>query len=481
MINHTIQIEDTRPNTKPSAEDINKLVRALSTWYVRMDGKYFDAANPTNKFNREDIQAASIHRFHEEMSEIPLTDTLLRDAFDTAFVRTSLDRTLTIPTWNGTRQCIPGETNRFIWQHGMVSLNSWAQPHYRTIQDEDADPGTVRDFMNVILPNAEHRSVFLNWLAWCLQNEADKPTWGPLLYSKKKGTGKSTLCDIVTALFGRDNSIRQNNVDKLTGKFNMELMLSKFIVSEELEIRPGTRAGNALKTFMTETEAVSEAKGREVQRVQQRFCCMFTTNHLPLWIEDDDRRYWIVDVDHDGHAGGPDAAAFNELVGNVKEYIKHDAHLIRLYNWLMQRELPEGFTGKAFDIEKYQTPTMELIFGNGAHTTLDMMREYLDEMGLHVLREADVVRVVVSELKANPASTKHLMSELGWHKVKVKWGGVDYQRAIWVRPQYHVERGEVFGPDGFRTDLTVALPDDPATMERLTDVTNNSGNAEDLY
>jgi hypothetical protein len=96
---------------------------------------------------------------------------------------------------------------------------------------------------------------------------------------------------------------------------------------------------------------------------------------------------------------------------------------------------------------------MELVFGNGTQTTHDMMREHLDEKGMNVLAEADVIRVVVEDLKANPASTKYLMTELGWHKLKVKWGGVDYARAIWVRPGYHVEKGTVFGPGGFEEPL----------------------------
>lgn len=452
-MNHTVQLSDKTPNTAPSPEDVDTLARAMSSWYVRMDGKYFDAANPNTKFSRDDIQTASIHRFRDEYPGIVLTSQLLAKVFETALINVPIDRASGVPTWNGRQQCLPGNPDRFEWQDGMVALNAWTEPAYRRITEQEADLGTVLDFLTTIFPVEAHRDVFLNWLAWCLQNEGDKPTWGPLLYSKRKGTGKSTLCDIVSALFGWDNSVRQNNVDKLTSRFNKELMLSKLVISEELDIKPGTRAGNALKTFMTETDAVTEAKGREVQRIEQRFCCMFTTNHLPMWIEEDDRRYWIVEIDHPGHSDGPEADAFNELVGNVKAYIRHDAHVARLYRWLMERPLPEGFTGKAFDVARYQTPVMELIFGNGTHTAQDMMREHLDDKGYVVLPEADVVRVVTDDLKASAASTKHLMTELGWRKTKVKWGGKDFARAIWVRPGYNVERGHIHGPNGFKVGI----------------------------
>ncbi len=41
------------------------------------------------------------------------------------------------------------------------------------------------------------------------------------------------------------------------------------------------------------------------------------------------------------------------------------------------------------------------------------------------------------------------MAEIGWAKSKVKWGGVDYSRAIWVRPDFTVDGGRLRGTDGY--------------------------------
>ncbi|MGO4916929.1 hypothetical protein, partial [Pseudogemmobacter sp. W21_MBD1_M6] len=51
-------------------------------------------------------------------------------------------------------------------------------------------------------------------------------------------------------------------------------------------------------------------------------------------------------------------------------------------------------------------------------------------------------------------SVKHMMPELGWTKSKVKWGGVDYARGIWVRPGFVIDRGMVIAPDGSKVKLT---------------------------
>jgi hypothetical protein len=44
------------------------------------------------------------------------------------------------------------------------------------------------------------------------------------------------LAAVATALFGPANTAIQNNVDKLTGRFNMSLLQSKFVVSEEVKL-----------------------------------------------------------------------------------------------------------------------------------------------------------------------------------------------------------------------------------------------------
>lgn len=66
------------------------------------------------------------------------------------------------------------------------------------------------------------------------------------------------------------------------------------------------------------------------------------------------------------------------------------------------------------------------------------MEELLNDLGRNAEPEADVASLVREKLKGNVNSTKHIMSELGWRKSTFKWGGVDYMRALSVRPGYSV-------------------------------------------
>ena len=90
---------------------------------------------------------------------------------------------------------------------------------------------------------------------------------------------------------------------------------------------------------------------------------------------------------------------------------------------------------------------MERLHQTSRDTIVDRLEEELSASGLVALPEAGVVEFVQTHLKGNINQTKHLMDELGWQKTKAKWDGKDYQRAIWVKAGYWIDRGKIHGPD----------------------------------
>jgi hypothetical protein len=205
----------------------------------------------------------------------------------------------------------------------------------------------------------EHeRNRVLDWLAWCLQNEGKKPNWAVMLYSQTKGTGKSTLCNIASRLFGEANTSRQNNLEKVAGKFNAPVLNSKLIISEEVELRQGSEAGNKIKTLITESHTTTERKGRDVERIRLHSCFLLTSNHLPTWIEAGERRFYVVDVDHDGHAAGPDAERFTKVVRAVEAALEDDQKVAAFYAWLMKRALSPDFDAMTLNTAQHGTDIM---------------------------------------------------------------------------------------------------------------------------
>lgn len=447
--------QENAPRVNP--EHVAILSRAVASWYVRKDNKFYPSDRLTTKLSKEDVERACINRMVAGFPEIKLTQPLVTEVFTKTIVKrhTQLDQTM--PVWDGTMTCSMGDETRYLRRDGAVSVNSWTKPTYRTVVPSNQPLDPIESFFDVIFTRAEEKAMFLDWLAWSLQNEALKPKWAPFLYSATKGSGKSTLCKLVAALFGIGNSVTQNNVDKLVSQFNMSVLQSKLVICEELNLKPGSAQGNTLKTYLTEEDALAERKGLEAERVKQSCCFLFTSNHLPLWIEPEDRRYYLIDVDHDGHAAGPNAEKFSALVGEVIAFLGDEAKVVALWQSLMHRKLSEGFTTQTLNIATQSTALMKRVQAATGQVVVDQLQELLDELGLNAISEADVVRLSGTKLHIGANQIKYMMTDLGWIKGKAKWGGVDYSRALWVQADYHAHDGKLAGPAGYEVDLAEHL------------------------
>lgn len=433
---------------------VKTLSRALSSWFVRLDNSFYDVDDISHKRSRADVEHIAIIRFSEEFPEIPMTNMLHAAVIKQAITTRHTQIDEMIMPWSGSQVCQPGQKERILIDRGVATINTWREPEYRSLRINSSSCDIAKKFFDWFFQRPAEKEMFLDWLAWCLQNESDKPSWAPFFYSARMGTGKSAMSRLLVKLFGEKNSVTQNNVDKLTGRFNMPILRSKLVICEEVNLRTGSGDANTLKTYITEKQAAAEIKGKELQRVEQRLCLVLTSNHMPFWIEPEDRRYYIINVDHDGYAKGPRAAEFSNLVGELETWLSQPENVARLYNHLIERKLSEDFSSKTLNVEQHGTEMMRQIFGNGRATVVDRLKELLDGRGQHAVPEADVVELVTNALKVNINSTKHLMSDLGWTKQEVKWGGVDYARQIWVRPNYMVQGGKINGPDGFESKLS---------------------------
>lgn len=432
-------------------ELVQNLAKAYGNQYLRRDNKFYDIDHLGTPLSRTDVEQMILNRIHAEHPETQLTNEVYKGLFKLLIDLRHSDVERSFQVWNGTATCDPGNTSRLIPQRGAVSSNTWSEPAYRKLRVNAADFGVIDEFFQFFFQNEHDREMVLNWIAWSLQNEGDKPTWSPFLYSKGKGTGKSTTCRILTELFGVENSVTQNNVSKLTQQFNATVLTSKLVICEETQIKPGSAQGNAIKTFITDPHVMIERKGVEAERAKQCCCFVFTSNYTPNWMDEGERRYFVVDVNHDGRSGGARAQEFSGLVGQVHEFLDDPANVGRLYNSFLQRSLPETFNAKSLNVAEHQTPIMQRLLQASRQTIVDQLEELLNEQGLVVLPEANVVDFVRRNLNANMNQTRHLMDELEWQKAKVKWGGKDFGRAIWVKPGFVVDRGKILGPN-FRTE-----------------------------
>lgn len=431
---------------------VRELAEKLSACFLRNEGRFYHIDAPNVPLARRDMEQSFLNIIAPLYPKEQITNDVLRRVFDVAIERKHSDRTRSIPVWGRTSACHPGSINRVIWlPTGVVELNTWRQPAYRADPPESAPLALapIHEYLEFVFFRPDERNRVLDWLAWNLQNESKRPAWALLLYSRQKGTGKSTFCDIARKLFGEENTATQNNIDKLASRFNATPLTNKLIISEEFSLRPDSAQSNAIKTYITDSVVLTERKGKEAERLNLVSSFIFTSNHLPTWLEEGERRYYIVETDHDGHASGPKSKEFNQIVKRVKESLESPSVLSALYQELMSRKVSDDFDPHSLNTEVHGTEIMKRVAGASRQTLAQTLEEHLEALGGPVQTNETVKKYIVTELRVSGNSTRHMMVELGWSQYQVKWGGVDYARAIWAKKGYAVSDGRVLGPDGY--------------------------------
>lgn len=427
----------------------DQLIRILATSYVRKENRFYHIDRPSEALSQHDLQRSFLTPAQALNSGKPVPPPVMKQVYDTAITQMNANPFRSIPVWTGGVAPHPGNLDRRIQlESGQVVLNSWKEPSYRRLGLPEPHVGPFSALFHLMFQREAERARVLDWLAWCLQNESKKPNWAIMLYSQDKGTGKSTLCNIATRLFGEENTARQNNLEKVAGKFNGPMLTSKLIISEEVELRPGSDAGNKLKTLITEATTTTEHKGRDVERIRLHSCFLLTSNHFPTWIEAGERRFYVVDVGHDGHASGPNAEFFTNVVRAVEKALCDDERVAAFYSWLMQRELSADFDAMTLNAKLHGTDLMRRLEANQVTATTQQLAEYLGGQEAIAITEQDLRIYLTKEMRLNANSLQYMMTELKWHRYQAKYGGKDYARAIWVKAPYALDRGQIIGPDG---------------------------------
>ena len=441
-----VQVDDQNVDEEVQLEHI---LMTMAQWYVRKDGKYYDVEEPGAALSRDDVERVIIQRINEEFPNSNLSQDAVRQLLQVLIKDRFVDPRRSIPIWSGLRQSMPGNTRKLAFKRMVSTINTWRAPMYRELGIKGQDFGPFIDFLQATFTRETERRMLLDWLAWCLQNESDKPGWAPFLYSSTKGSGKSTFAKIAGMLFGAQNTATENNIDKLLSRFNAPILEKKLVICEELYVPPGSEKANAIKTFITEKETVAEHKYQAVQQVQQVCAFIFITNHKPIWLEPEDRRFYVIEVDHDGHRSGPKAHEYAEQVARLLAYLDDPSHLAKLYNALMAHTLSEKFDAKSLDVVGASTEVMREINQASGDITRQMVQEWIDANGVVALNNIAIKALAKERYVTKTSAMKYVLSDLGWTQVNAKYAGKDYQRSIWLKRGYAIKAGVISHSDGW--------------------------------
>lgn len=449
--------------TKDDAEEV---LRIVSSWYVKKNTYFHDVRNLQVKYQPHDVKQVIIQRMHEVFPKWTLAPQGWQNFFKVLLDPpvNILNPEKTIPVWSGRMVSKPANRQKVFFKEGTAIINIWSQPEYRRELASKADSDTAFDeFLEYVIPTRSEREMFRKWLAWSLRNEGDKPKWAVLLYSEKQGTGKSTLTDVVKALFGEQNTARTNGVGKLVGRFNKEVLEKKLVIVEEVEVKKGSSQANSLKSLITEDSTTVEAKGMPLY-VEQIYCAfLMTSNHLPLWLEDSDRRFFILEFAHQGFAnGGTDYHHFEELCGRVYAQIKTSKGIKGIYDSLMKLDTPRDF-GKKLDVTADKTAVMERIGTLSPDVAKLLLEEALSEHHIRFVPAEYASKLINKYSPRDVNAQNYLFPSLGWSRKKFAWDAGD-QKRCWYReenPDYPTTGSKGVWLEGSYRAVVVDRVDDP--------------------
>jgi hypothetical protein len=427
----------------PYNPSMKEILRLVSGWFVKKENKYHDVNNLQTTYQAQDLKQVIVSRIKVLFPNLKLTNKGLKEFFlvllDPPII--NADPEENIPVWSGHTVCLPANTQKVSFKDGVATVNLWEYPAYRR---GESTLGTAFDeFLSFVIPNETERDVFLNWLAWSLKHEEQKPRWAVMLYSQKQGTGKTVLTDLVKDLFGVANTSRINGVRQLVARFNKEVLQHKLVVVEEIEVRKGSKEANQVKTLITEDSTTVEAKGlpSSVEPINCAF--LMTTNNLPTWLEEADRRFYILNFDHEGYNnGGKDYEKFVGLVKKLKEQVSTPAGIKGIYDQLMARDLTDH-NAMSLDVMKHSTSLMKELKVLTPDVVKEQIKEVLSRHGIVFLMSKQATDLINCFAFREANSQTHLFTELGYKKARFAWGGVKSQRACWFLPSADPDRGEV--------------------------------------
>jgi len=442
--------EDPPTATKPdTASHLREIRMEVASWYLQAEGKYLDVAQPQTRLGEADVLKILMQRIPGYFPYEDLPSEAIGDIANGVIYGTDPDPRMSFGVWSGKTYPAPGNPAKRLFRNHMWDCNSWVSPAYRNATPAPRDPehpyGAFGTFLETAIPGELERNVLLDWLAWSLQNEAQKPDWAIFLFSEEKGTGKSTIMKVAERLFGLDNTAKENGLDKLLGQFANEPLSKKLITVEEVKVTSYSAQGNALKELITGRHTTVDIKYKPQQTLELKCCFILTSNHKPLWLEGGERRYYIIEMSHDGHNQGSGYEAFIPKVVAVEDQISDPARLKALYEDLLARQVSEDFNPRSLNFHKLASPIMRELQDDATLEGDEQLDALLTSYKVSVIPSNDQAALARYLNLKNQQALRHVLNRLGWKAQRVRWNGK--QHRVWIRAGSTTENGFIYSPE----------------------------------
>ena len=444
-------IKDRTVGREPNKDTFLQEVRLFAaSCFLQHNGRFIDVERPDIELTINEVFRALSQkifaRFPDHAGKGWLPEKAIKEIMEGVVDGLNADPRYAFGLFSGKRYMLPGNPSPRLYRDGYWDINLWKEPKYRQIEPtpafEGKPLGAFGDVLEFAITDPQDRQVLLDWITWSLNNEAAKPSWAVFLFSEEKGTGKSTILEFVRALFGEENCSAQNGIEGVTGRFPEDILNKKIITLEEVKLTSFSSSGNTLKEYITGISVSVERKNRnERVRLPLRAGFLLTSNHRPSWLEGGERRYYIIDVTHDGCAFGPKQADFVDLVTKFKAQINDPAQLNRLYLELRSRELSSAFNPHVL---RQQNQIMRDMTVEDVNETDAVLEDLFDQHGIELIPSSEQYLLVRHLRLKNEQDLQSRLRRLGFSPERRR---IDKSQVrVWMKKDALVENGRLYSP-----------------------------------
>ena len=442
---------DDDENTKATLRLKREVQLLAASCFVQHKRKYIDVETHVELTDLEIFRSLSqkiAQKFHKWYKNNKLTAAMIDEIAFAVVNGTTIDPRMSFALYSGKTYMLPGNRAKRLWRNGYCDLNVWVEPSYRHEQpaarNETKPLGSLQDLIDFAIKTPLERQILLDWLGWSLGHEHLKPRWAIFLFSETKGTGKSTLLELGQALFGEANTANENGIEGLTQRFASDSLSKKFVKVEEVKLSSHSDAGNKMKDYITGDVAFVDVKHGSKQSIPLKCAFMLTTNHKPTWLEGGERRYFLIDMDHDGHAYGDLKDEFDAITAAFRKDLEDPQCLKRWYIELTGRSYHQDFDPFVLKPQKIGSPLMKELMGEARIEVRDVLEDLLTVYSVTVIPSADQ-QLLVNHLKLKgQQALRNILRDLNWEPNSVRFDGCTQR--IWVKQGNPVERGRIDAP-----------------------------------
>lgn len=253
-----------------------------NTVYVGNLGAFVDLRN----LDSDPLTPEKFKRFH--------AGPTLEGSADDLFLKDRLATKANERVWR------PDVGERLFREGQKTLLNTYLAPEHAT---HPSDPRRFFDHLDYLIPNADEREVFIDYLAHLVQRPASKLTYGMTLVSPQ-GSGKTYIHEVMSRVLGKAN-VKAINGRSLDDRFRRHMAGRVLLVMEEVSMDDRSKTYEGLKALISNETDEFEAKYLPMETIQTPRGVMVLTNHShALYLAKDDRRFFVIQCSGP-HPDGP--------------------------------------------------------------------------------------------------------------------------------------------------------------------------------